>query len=143
MTAAIAMAVLAGALIGLSRQVNGRLSLSRGALGASFWNHLVGALALLMAALLLALAAAPPDLAALARVPAWAWAGGPIGVLFVAAGSWLVGRLGAARTALLVIAGQMVSGALLDTLRLGWDGAPARALGVAVILAGVLLASER
>jgi transporter family-2 protein len=59
-------------------------------------------------------------------------------VLFVAAGSWLVARIGAANTALLVIAGQMVSGALLDTLR-GAEGAPLRALGVAVILAGVAI----
>ncbi len=137
------MAVLAGALIGLSRQVNGRLSLSRGALGASFWNHLVGALALGLAALGLALTVAPPDLAGLSAMPSWAWAGGTLGVLFVASGSWLVARIGAARTALLVIAGQMVSGALLDSLRLGWEGAPLRALGVAVILTGVLLASER
>ena len=142
MSAAVAMAVLAGALIGLSRQFNGRLSLSRGALGASFWNHIVGCLALLAAALLLAALAEPPDLSGLAETPLWAWAGGTLGVLFVAAGSWLVARLGAARTALLVIAGQMVSGALLDTLRLGWEGAPLRALGVAVILAGVLLAGR-
>ena len=142
MTAAVAMAVLAGALIGLSRQINGRLALSRGALGASFWNHLVGFAGLLGAALLLAATAAPPDLSGLSRAPLWAWAGGTLGVLFVASGSWLVARIGAARTALLVIAGQMVSGALLDTLRLGWEGAPLRALGVAVILAGVL-ASER
>ncbi len=143
MTLAVAMAVLAGALIGLSRQVNGRLSLSRGALGASFWNHLVGALALGLAALGLALTVAPPDLAGLSAMPSWAWAGGTLGVIFVASGSWLVARIGAARTALLVIAGQMVSGALLDSLRLGWEGAPLRALGVAVILTGVLLASER
>lgn len=143
MIQAIAMAVLAGALIGLSRQINGRLSLTRGALGASFWNHLVGFVALLAAALLLLATAAPPDLSGLARAPAWAWAGGTLGVLFVASGSWLVARIGAARTALLVIAGQMVLGALLDTLRLGWDGAPLRALGVAIILAGVVLASDR
>ena len=142
MTAAVGMAVLAGALIGLSRQINGRLSLSRGALGASFWNHLVGFLALLAAALLLAILAAPPDLAGLAQAPLWAWAGGTLGVVFVAAGSWLVARIGAARTAVLVIAGQMISGALLDMVRLGWEGAPLRALGVAVILAGVL-AAER
>ena len=142
MTAAVAKAVLAGALIGLSRQINGRLSLSRGALGASFWNHLVGFLALLAAALLLAILAAPPDLAGLAQAPLWAWAGGTLGVVFVAAGSWLVARIGAARTAVLVIAGQMISGALLDMVRLGWEGAPLRALGVAVILAGVL-AAER
>jgi transporter family-2 protein len=143
MILAVGMAVLAGALIGLSRQVNGRLALRKGALGASFWNHFVGFLALLLAGLALAFWATPPDLRALADVPLWAWAGGTLGVLFVAAGSWLVARLGATLTALLVIAGQMVSGALLDTLRPGWDGAPLRALGVAVILAGVLLASER
>ena len=98
----------------------------------------MGAGALLAAAL-----AFPPDLSALRGVPGWAWLGGPLGVLFVAAGSWLVARIGAARTALLVIAGQMVSGAALDTLRLGWEGGGLRALGVAVILAGVVLASER
>ena len=45
--------------------------------------------------------------------------------------------------ALLVIAGQMVSGAMIDTLRHGGEGAPLRALGVLVILAGVALASQR
>jgi transporter family-2 protein len=143
MIAAALMATLAGVLIGLSRQINGRLALTRGALGASFWNHLVGAAALLAAAMALWGTAARPDLSGLGSVPSWAWAGGPLGVLFVAAGSWLVARLGAARTALLVIAGQMTSGAILDSLRLGWDGTPLRALGVAAILAGVVLAAER
>jgi transporter family-2 protein len=143
MIGAIGMAVLAGVLIGLSRQVNGRLSLARGALGASFWNHLVGALALLVAGLGLALTGAGPNPAGLAEAPAFAWLGGTLGVVFVASGSWLVARIGATATALLVIAGQMVSGALIDTLRHGAEGAPLRALGVAIILAGVALASKR
>jgi len=143
MIGAIGMAVLAGALIGLSRQVNGRLSLARGALGASFWNHLVGTLALGAAALGLALTGAAPDLAGLAQAPAYAWLGGTLGVVFVASGSWLVARIGATATALLVIAGQMVSGALIDTVRHGAEGAPLRALGVLVILSGVALASKR
>lgn len=143
MIGAILMAAAAGGLIGLSRQLNGRLSLTRGALGASFWNHLVGFGALALAAVALAVAGAAPDLAGLGGTPPWAWAGGTLGVIFVASGSWLVARIGAARTALLVIAGQMVSGALLDALRLGADGMGLRAVGVAVILAGVILASER
>ncbi|MBP1805745.1 DMT family transporter [Rubellimicrobium aerolatum] len=142
MIAPILMAVGAGVLIGLSRQVNGRLSLTKGALGASFWNHLVGFLALVLAALGLWMRAGGPLLpAGLGEVPAFAWAGGTLGVVFVASGSWLVSRLGAASTAMLVIAGQMVSGALIDTLR-GAEGAPLRALGVAVILAGVALRSK-
>ncbi len=140
---AVPLAVLAGLLVGLSRQVNGRLALSRGALGASFWNHGVGFAALLaLAALIWAARGEPPVGAGLGDAPWWAWAGGPVGVLFVAAGSWLIPRIGASMTALLVIAGQMVSGALLDTLR-GAEGAPLRALGVAAILAGVVLAQRR
>lgn len=127
------MAVAAGALVGLSRQLNGRLALAGTALGASFWNHLVGLAALLLAG------AALGGLAWPATAPGWAWAGGSLGVVFVAAGSWLVARLGAARTALLVIAGQMVSGAGLDALRGAGDGG-LRAAGVALILAGVALA---
>ena len=135
----VVMSILAGVLIGLSRQVNGRLSLTKGALGASFWNHLVGALALVVAALAAwVLWNGPLVPPGLAEAPLPAWAGGPLGVLFVAAGSWLVARIGAANTALLVIAGQMVSGALLDTLREA-EGAPVRALGVIVILLGVAI----
>jgi bacterial/archaeal transporter family-2 protein len=133
------MSILAGILIGLSRQVNGRLSLTKGALGASFWNHLVGALALVVAAFAAwALWNGPVVPPGLTSAPLPAWAGGPLGVLFVAAGSWLVARIGAANTALLVIAGQMVSGALLDTLREA-EGAPIRALGVTVILLGIAI----
>jgi transporter family-2 protein len=140
---AVPLAVLAGLLVGLSRQVNGRLALSRGALGASFWNHAVGFGALLaLGTLIWAARGEPPVGAGIGETPPWAWAGGPIGVLFVAAGSWLIPRIGASMTALLVIAGQMVSGALIDTLR-GAEGAPLRALGVAVILAGVILAQGR
>ena len=143
MIAAIGMAIFAGVLIGLSRQINGRLSLARGALGASFWNHLVGAVALALAALPLVLAGTGPDISGLGHAPTYAWAGGTLGVVFVAAGSWLVARIGATMTALLVIAGQMISGALVDTLRHGLDDAPLRALGVVVIVVGVALASKR
>ena len=128
------MAALAGGLVGLSRQVNGRLALARGALGASFWNHAVGlrgagrARRSRCGSLTGRGAASPPRSPG---APLWAWAGGPIGVLFVAAGSWLIARIGAANTALLVIAGQMVSGALLDALRgaEGAGGAGARGRG--------------
>ena len=41
----VGMALLAGVCISLSRQVNGRLALSKGALTASFWNHVVGLVA--------------------------------------------------------------------------------------------------
>ena len=42
MLTAISFALLAGVLVGLSRQLNGRLSLSTTPLISSFWNHAIG-----------------------------------------------------------------------------------------------------
>ena len=127
------IAFLGGASVSLSRQINGRLSLSTSALHSSWWNHVVG-LALLT---LIALVAGGlwPD--APGDIPPWAWLGGTVGVVFIALSSWLVTRIGAAQTAVLIIAGQMVSGVVLD-LVLGAPGNPlARIGGVALILAGI------
>jgi transporter family-2 protein len=132
----IALAFLAGALVSLSRQINGRLALSTSALASSFWNHIVGFVLLSLVALALG-GLTRPDLPN--DPPLIAYVGGPLGVIFVAASSWLVTRIGAVQTALLIIAGQMVSGVLLD-LALGAPGSPlARAGGVGLILAGMWL----
>jgi len=135
MSAMILFALLAGVLVAVSRQINGRLSLSTSPLIASFWNHLVGFVAL--TALGLALGGLIPPGAA--DAPWHAYLGGPIGVVFVAAGSWLIPRIGAVNTALLVIGGQMVSGVALDLLRDAPMTLWASALGVVLILAGMAL----
>lgn len=131
----LVLATLAGILVGLSRQLNGRLSISTSPLEASFWNHAVGFGALTLGGLVAGGLLVPGALSA----PWWSYFGGPVGVVFVAAGSWVIARLGAARTALLMIAGQMVSGVALD----GALGRPLRLwaamLGVALILAGAAL----
>lgn len=135
----IAIAVAAGLLVGVSRQVNGRLSLSTSPLLASLWNHAVGFA--LLTALGLAVGGLLP--AGAARAPWHAFLGGPIGVVFVAAGSWLLTRIGALNSALLVIGGQMVSGVALDVF-LGAPSAVApSALGVLLILGGVALTQRR
>jgi bacterial/archaeal transporter family-2 protein len=129
----------AGLLIGVSRQVNGRLGLATTPLVSSSWNHWVGFGALSVAGL--ALGGLAPG--TLANVPPLAWIGGPLGVLFVASGSYFVARLGAARTAMLVIAGQMVSGVALDLVR-GVPGTLSMtAAGVAMILVGMMLMRGR
>lgn len=139
MTLYILLAVFAGALVSLSRQLNGRLSLSTSPLTASFWNHIIGFGVL--TALGLAVGGLVPPGAA--DSPWHAYFGGPIGVIFVAAGSWLVARIGAVNTALLVIGGQMVSGVALDMIRSGPKALWASALGVALILAGMALTQRR
>ncbi|WP_138472586.1 DMT family transporter [Poseidonocella sp. HB161398] len=135
MAAAILVAFAAGLLVTLSRQLNGRLALGSSAMASSFWNHLVGF------ALLALLAAAAGALwpAGAAGAPLPAWLGGSLGVVFVAAGSWLIPRLGAALTGGLLVAGQMLSGVALDLLRGGGAQPGLQLAGVALILAGVWL----
>jgi bacterial/archaeal transporter family-2 protein len=135
----VSLAFAAGLLVSLSRQVNGRLALSTSALQSSFWNHIVGFVALLAVGLMFG--GLWP--AGVATTPAYAFIGGSLGVVFIALGSWLVGRIGAVNTALLVIGGQMVSGVLLDL----WFKAPgsilARTTGVALIIAGMVVTQRR
>ncbi len=129
----------AGILVGLSRQINGRLSLSTSPLIASFWNHAIGFVAL--TGLGLFLGGLIP--AGAADAPLHSYVGGSIGVVFVAAGSWLIVRIGAVNTALLVIGGQMVSGVVLDLVRAASPALWASTLGVALILGGMALSQRR
>lgn len=129
------MAFAAGLLIGLSRQLNGRLSLSTSAMESSFWNHIVGAVFLTFAAVALG-GLFEGDLK---NVPLWAYLGGPIGVIFIAASSWLITRIGAVSTTMLIIAGQILFGILLDIMR-GVPGTLSiRILGTFLILSGMWL----
>lgn len=135
----ILAAFTAGLLVILSRQVNGRLSMSTTPLISSFWNHVVGFVFLTAIGLILG-GLIPANIA---EMPWWIYTGGAIGVVFVASGSWLITRIGAVNSTLLVIAGQMVFGVIFDLLR----GAPvtiwAAALGVVLILAGMALTQRR
>ena len=78
-----------------------------------------------------------------ADAPWWVYLGGPLGVVFVASGSWLVARIGAINTALLVVGGQMVSGVAFDLMRSAAPSAWLSGLGVALILAGMALTQKR
>ena len=129
------LAFTAGILVSLSRQLNGRLSLSTSALNASFWNHLVG-LAFLT---LIALTIGGLFDGEISQAPHWAYWGGTIGVVFIGASSWLVAKLGAVSTAMLIIAGQMISGVALDMLRDAPGSLTARIIGVTLILVGMWL----
>lgn len=129
------IAFTGGALVSLSRQLNGRLSLSTSPLHSSFWNHFIGFVFISAIALavggMFATEGPPP--------PWFAYLGGPLGAVFITASSWLVTRIGAAHTAMLIIAGQMISGVVLDVI-LDAPGNPiARIAGVTLILAGMWL----
>ena len=129
------MAFGAGILIGLSRQLNGRLTLATSGMEASFWNHIVGAAVLTM----IAVAMGGLFEGDISLTPWWAYLGGTIGVIFIAASSWLVTKIGAVSTTMLVIAGQMIFGILLD-IAIGIPGdIAARLVGAGLILGGMWL----
>jgi transporter family-2 protein len=139
MIAAIIYAIVTGVLVILSRQVNGRLSLSTSPMTSSFYNHLVGFI--VMSAVLLALGGLWPS--SFSDIPPYAWLGGPLGVIFVAAGSWVIPKIGAVNTAVLIIGGQMIAGAAMDMAE-GVTASPVlRFSGLALILTGILLAQAR
>ena len=138
MTPFVLIACTAGLLVGLSRQLNGRLSLSTSPLIASFWNHLVGSIAL--AAVGLLHGGLWP--AGAADAPWYAYLGGPIGVVFVALSSWFVARIGAVNTALLIIGGQMIGGLALDLVQSGKLSLWLSGLGVLLIMAGMVVAQS-
>lgn len=136
---AIALAMTSGLLVGINRQVNGTLALYTSPLRASFVNHVVGF------ALLTVIGFALGAYGRLGTIEApWhVYLGGPLGVLFVAGSSWLILRIGAVQTTLLLISGQMLSGVALDIVR-SVPGSPwARLGGVALILAGMLMTHRR
>jgi transporter family-2 protein len=115
------------------------------ALGRPEWaalvNFVVGSLAL--GSLILVQRTAIPPAAAWASAPRWAWGGGFLGAFFVAVTVVLTPRLGVLATLTLMLAGQLVASSLLDHHGLLGLAArafsPTRALGVALVLAGVLL----
>jgi bacterial/archaeal transporter family-2 protein len=139
MMLAISLALTSGLLVGINRQVNGTLALHTSPLWASFVNHLVGFAPLTLVVLVLD----EYRQLGLFEAPWHAYLGGALGVLFVAGSSWVILRIGAVRTTLLLISGQMVSGVALDVVQ-SVPGSPwARLFGVALILAGMFLTRGR
>lgn len=140
--ALVLAAVLLGALLPLQAGANVRLSAHLpGPAHAAAVNFVVGAVVLL-----LAVAAWKPELPAPARVaqaPWWAWIGGVLGACFVLGAVLLTPRLGPAVFLAAMVAGQMLASLAID--HHGWLGfavrevTPGRALGAALVLAGVIL----
>lgn len=79
----------------------------------------------------------------LKEVPWWAWTGGAYGVVFVSAAAFAAPRLGLASMLTIAIASQLVAALVIDhfgLIRLAQTPlTPLRALGVLLVLAGVVL----
>ena len=135
MLGSVMIALAGGAVVAMSRSINGRLTMDCGAFQASFWNHAVGFLLLTLYVLLFHRV----GISMLGLTPAWAFTGGIIGALFVVISSYVFPRLGATRSGLLIIGGQMITGLMIDYLRGSAEFHPGQPAGVALILFGIYL----
>ncbi len=132
----LAAALVVGILIPLQAGVNAQLRHSVGhPVVAALVSFLVGTIALALVMLGFRI---PLGLGgAWARVPWWQWIGGLIGVIVVGASIMLAQRLGAATFVAVVVAGQMLSGLLLD--QYGLIGFEQHSISVARVVGGVLV----
>lgn len=139
MIEAVVLAFVAGGLVGLSRQLNGRLSISTSALFASFVNHLVGFALLTLIGLVIGGLITDGAFAG----EWYIYLGGPVGVVFVALSSWIISQIGATRSTMLIIAGQVLGGVALDWALTGKAVSPIALFGIILIVAGVLVAQRQ
>lgn len=129
----IAIALINGICISLSRSINGRLSMERNAFYASLWNHIVGFVFLTLVILVMSGGFSAFHFTA----PWFAYIGGAIGALFVAINSYILPRTGSTQAAMLIISGQMISGVVIDQLLHPGNTLWVKLAGVMVIIAGI------
>lgn len=134
------VAVLIGAVLPLQGLINARLGGQVGGpVSAAFVSFLVGTL---MLGLYLLATRTPVTLHGSLRLPAWVWAGGVFGAIYVACFTLLLPRVGAAAMICLAVLGQVTASLLLD--HYGVLQAPrtvdgVRILGALLVLAGVVM----
>lgn len=130
----IILAFANGLAVSAGRVVEARLEKARGALAASSVSHLVAFVALLSIALVVD---GSGHIAILSELPRSSYLAGVASAAFVALSSWALPRVGALRGILLLVAGQMLFGALVDAAYGRVKSLPMEILGVVLILVGV------
>ena len=141
-TVLVLAAAVAGGLIAVQLAANSKLGLYLGRpVGATLVSFLIGSLGLIVYMLLVR---APwPAVRTLTQAPWWALTGGLLGAAYVLATIIVTPRLGPGLTLGAVVAGQMIVALALEqagALEVARHPiTPARVLGVALIVGGVVL----
>ena len=140
MLGALLVAVLIGAILPLQGLVNARLGTHIGGpVVAAFVSFLVGTV---MLGLYLLATRTPIALQGSLKLPAWIWAGGVFGAIYVACFTLLIPRIGAAGMICLAVLGQVTASLLLDQFGILQAPKPVdavRLMGALLVLAGVVL----
>lgn len=135
-------AFVAGAMIPFQAGVNAQLATwVHSPVRAALVSFVVGTVTLLVLSVIVWRPL--PSGSRLAGAPWWVWIGGLLGAFYVAGSIVTAPRLGAATLIAAVVAGQSLASLLVD--QFGWVGfrehhvTPGRAVGMALVLAGVAL----
>jgi bacterial/archaeal transporter family-2 protein len=137
--AVLVAATLGGALASVQQALNGRVQRATGeALLATTVNFTAGMILLVVA---FAVVAGTGNGPGTPWPPAlWLYAGGLLGIGYIAAATWSVRTLGVLRLGLLLVAGQLAGGVLVDVVSPGRTGRPGLLTYVAVVLTLVAVA---
>ena len=131
----VLIALFAGVVIAIQQALNGRVSRGLGQPMSTTWfNFSFGLGGLLIGAFIGAIATHGTALGIPSAGPWWMYAGGPLGVLFVATAAVAVPRYGVLIFALTATAGQLFAGVLLDAIAPSEPGA----LTVHIVIGAVL-----
>lgn len=140
----IALGLLVGMVAPVQAAMNARLRHAVGSpFGAGFYNFLLGASVLALAALVFTGRLFPAGFDATLH-PWWVWIGGSLGMFVMVSNTLLFPALGAMQSVVLANAGLVLTGLVID--HFGWFALPElpltlpRALGTALVIVGVLAA---
>jgi transporter family-2 protein len=140
-TLAVALAALAGVLVGTQAPVNSRLGRSIGSVQAATFSFVVGAVALALVATLFY--GGLGSFGQAGKVPLWALIGGLLGAVYVTVAILTVRTLGVSGLTAIVITGQLAAAVVIDRFGLfGLSRQPigvSRIAGLAMLIVGALL----
>lgn len=133
--------LVGGAAVGIQAPLSSLMSQRLGVLESIFIVHIGGALAALGLLLIFG-----SKFSLWRTVPWYAFGAGVFGLVVISAMSYMIPRAGVAASLIILLAGQLLIGTVLD--HFGWLGAAqrpldlTRVLGLSVVLAGVWLTAK-
>jgi bacterial/archaeal transporter family-2 protein len=141
---AIACSLAAGIAGAAQAAISGALGRRIGTIGAAGFGVVLAAILVVALAIVVGRGA---SIVAATRQPGWMWLVGLFGATIVLAIAYAPPRIGTFATVALLIAGQLLAGALIDAF--GWFGSPripvtlTRVIGLALVAAGAALTLRR
>ena len=113
---AVFFGVLAGAIVGVQRALNGQINeYSKQSFATSLLNFIMGT-SFLAIILVIAVIANWSELSPLPAGPWWIYSGGALGVIYIAFSSTIVQHLGVLTFTLFTVGGQLVGSLLIDLI---------------------------